>query len=227
MAPGLEDLIHVGLVRVHRQHEDAGRRRPLDDLPRGLDAVEERHRDVEDRDVGLELLRLAAPRRGRCPLRPRPPSRAVPRAPCGAPAARRCDRRQGGCGVVPWSARRGGSVSAAAAREPCGTGSLTVTRVPPSARFSMTNAARERLRALAHANQAEPAPRIRCPRRRRVDAAPVVFDGQLQHAFAAHERHRARRGAAVARDVGQRLLDDAVDADLDLRAAADRPSARG
>ena len=43
-------------VLVHRQEHQLHVPRPLLDLTSGLEAVQQRHRDVEDDDVGLELL---------------------------------------------------------------------------------------------------------------------------------------------------------------------------
>jgi hypothetical protein len=47
---------HVDVVAVHREHEHLRAFDALQDLPRRLDAVQLRHRDVHDDDVRAELL---------------------------------------------------------------------------------------------------------------------------------------------------------------------------
>ena len=58
-APGdahLEEARDVLAVLVLREHDDLRARAELADLERGLEAAEIRHRDVEEDDVGLQLL---------------------------------------------------------------------------------------------------------------------------------------------------------------------------
>src|SRR5207248_969014 len=50
----------------------------------------------------------------------------------------------------------------------------------------------------------------------RADAAAVVLDRQPQRSSAGVQRDGARSSAAVLRDVAERLLRDAIDAELDL-----------
>src|SRR6185369_15016647 len=57
-SPRADHLQDVLLVVVHRQDEDAGRRKRLVDPARRLDPGEARHADVEDDDVRLRLQRL-------------------------------------------------------------------------------------------------------------------------------------------------------------------------
>ena len=47
------------MVRVHRQHDDAGVRVFVADAPRGLDPVDLRHRHVHEHHVGIELVEQA------------------------------------------------------------------------------------------------------------------------------------------------------------------------
>src|SRR5262245_48224573 len=44
---------------MHAENQDAHARGTADDLPRGLDAVEQRHPDVENGHIGIELDSLA------------------------------------------------------------------------------------------------------------------------------------------------------------------------
>ncbi len=50
---GLKRLEHVALVGVHAQENDGGLRQLGGDLPRGFDAVQDRHGDVHHDDVRL------------------------------------------------------------------------------------------------------------------------------------------------------------------------------
>ena len=55
----LQRLRDVHLVGVHADDEDANLGQPSHDLPSGVDPVEPRHRDVQDGDMRLELQRSA------------------------------------------------------------------------------------------------------------------------------------------------------------------------
>src|SRR6185436_12254886 len=55
-----EHLAYERLGIVHRQDQDFGRGQCLADLPRRLEAVQVRHADVQDDDVGTQPLRLVA-----------------------------------------------------------------------------------------------------------------------------------------------------------------------
>src|SRR6187402_3490770 len=74
----------------------------------------------------------------------------------------------------------------------------------------------ERLRALAHADETEPTACSDTAHRRSHSMA-VVLDHQPQESVTSTEGDRARRGAAVLRDVAERLLHDAVHTQFDLR----------
>src|SRR6266571_3458963 len=55
--PRLDRVRHQALLLKGREHHDLGSRARLDDLARGIDAVQERHHDVEHGDVRLMLPR--------------------------------------------------------------------------------------------------------------------------------------------------------------------------
>ena len=135
----------------------------LDDLPRRFDAVQQRHRHVENGDVGLVLFgqphRLAAVARFRdhLPVRPLLEQLAQPLPDDGVIIGEE----------DPHPPHISRAVQPAASRAVSPTGSVTTTRVPPSGRLSMVKRPGQRLRALAHAHQAEPA---RAPRHRRLPA---------------------------------------------------------
>ncbi len=55
MGSGLDDLVDQALGIVNRKNQDLGFRAELEDLACGVNAVQTRHADIEDCDIGMQL----------------------------------------------------------------------------------------------------------------------------------------------------------------------------
>src|SRR4029079_3906112 len=53
---GEKRAMHVLGIRMHGEHEHAGLGRSVAQAPRDLDAIRARHRDIDDRDIGISAL---------------------------------------------------------------------------------------------------------------------------------------------------------------------------
>ena len=192
---------HRVVVLEHRQHQDARLRAGADDAAGRLDAVDARHAAGPSgrrpaAGSAAQRDRLVAGRRPRPRPRRRARLRAAPRSP---------SRNSG------WSSAISTRIALLTSPPPSRSGSRRRDRACRRPAAARPARAAELGRPLAHRDQPD-------ARRRALggSAAAVVGDLQVSSPSPSSARpNRQARGAGVAHDVGQRLLDDPVGGDLD------------
>ncbi len=194
---GAQRVEDVVVVLERRDHEHARpRRRALDDAARRLNAVEVRHADVHQDDVGVEL--------GRPPDGLEAVRRLADHVDVGLG---REDRAQAAAHEA-RRRRRSGRARAEACAHAAGRSGSSACSTVAAGRPSRPSSASRRAPAPARARRAG-----RCRRSCGsgwIDDAGPVLHGQLERVVADCERDGRGRAGGVAHDVRERLLQDAV-----------------